>query len=188
VKSFPNLGPGLQGFTDHALGMHLSLYVREAADFERLAGVNRMLTPVESPKVSALRNAIHLHEAFFGNLVRGGAPPSPSFALRIKESFGSFEMMTQALTTAVNNAGESGWGVLCETDALSQLEVISIRGHAEGSPFGRRILFALDGFEHAYWTDFGPAKISYLTTVLLQVDWRAVESRTLPTPSAGPPP
>ncbi len=186
--TFPRVTAGLAGFSDQAMRMHILLYEKHLKELGQYAAELGDILPGTGAvtRVGALmrkaahaRNEVIFHEAFFGALVSRGREPSPSFLQRIERSFGSLPLLLQRLRAAVFEG--NGWGLLVEPDELDDsfdLDVISIRGADEGSPFGVRVLFALDAFEHAYWTDFGPAREAYLSVVLENVDWRTVEEQS----------
>lgn len=170
---FPHLEKGLSGISDHALRMHLALYERDLAELEVLrewpGGFRYTSTPLDdgrARKLSMLANSVKLHELFFSGLVDGGTDPHKALEFAAQKSFGSFAMMLAELKEA---ASVNGWGLL--TFGKDGLGIFSVESHMYGIPANERIVMAVDGWEHAYWTDYDIAKDVYLDVILRNVDW-----------------
>lgn len=176
------LEAGLSGLSSHAMRMHLALYDAYGEELDRLAGsLDAAPSSAEwvaiAKRGAYVRNAVLLHDLFFQSLVQGGAPAPPDLEARATERFGSFDVMLGRLAAAASSG--NGWGLLIESaDAGGFLDVAALEEHHVGSLVGVRVLFALDGWEHSYWYDYGPSKETYLRTVLGNVDWLTVAARS----------
>lgn len=175
VLRFPRLVEGLVGLSSHAIEMHLALYRRYVDELNDLDASEEVYShdQKDTRRQAFVRNAVLLHELYFGTLVAGGRPPSSSFGQQVALVFGSWASMLEKLKAAVMTF--NGWGVLARDRDLGILRVFAIEGHDVGSVAGYDLLLAVDGWEHAYATDYGIAKEQYLDVILSQIDWEVVQ-------------
>ena len=76
----------------------------------------------------------------------------------------------------------SGWVVTFWDPAIGLLTNTWIDLHHLAVPVGQRVVFVLDLWEHAYWTDYGAkGRGKYIDGMLLDTDWGVVERRFITT-------
>lgn len=183
-KSFVNLEIGLQSLTRRQLEHHLRLYLDDvrrlnALDEEHLAlGVDgRAVGAVRRAAMRqgepALHNGVLLHELYFEALGHDDRH-SPELGAALQASGGRDRVLAELRDAAL---GGIGWSLLLWDRLKGALRVLWVREEHVIVPLGHDVLLALDGWEHAYFTDYGPERDAYLTAVLRDLSWPVVSRR-----------
>jgi len=184
---------GLHGISDRTLEMHLKLYegyVRETNRLtEKIVALERKghVDQEEIPAYSELNrrlgfeyNGMVLHEYYFGNLRRGGAPdPDHGSAFRraVEARYGSYEAWKAAFVSIGRMRGV-GWAVCCQDPATGRVSNHWITLHEVGNVAGFNPVLVLDVWEHAFLLDYAPhERAKYVEAFFANVDWAAVEER-----------
>jgi Fe-Mn family superoxide dismutase len=184
---------GLTGISDRTLEMHFKLYegyVQETnrltariAEFVRDGHVDQEEMPAYSELTRRLGfeyNGMVLHEYYFGNLKRGGAPDPErgSAFLKLAESrFGRYETW-KADFVGIGKMRGVGWAICCHDPATGQLSNHWVTLHEIGNVAGFSPVLVMDVWEHAFLLDYKPAERSkYIEAFFSNVNWSAVEER-----------
>lgn len=183
-KSFNNLEIGLQSLTRRQLEHHVRLY---HDDLRRLNALEEEL--------AALRAEAHEDTRARRTALRRNEPALWSSVLLHElyfEALGHDEKVSQELGAAVDSAGGRervlgdlrdaalvgpGWALLLWDRAKGGLRVAYMHERHVAAPFGHDVLLALDTWEHAYFTDYGPEREAYLAALLRDVSWGVVSRR-----------
>jgi len=113
------------------------------------------LTPRETlaRRLSFEGNGAILHELFFEQLETPGNGEDPAFSTAVAQRYGSFDRWQEDILELGCSRGP-GWVLTClHRDSL--IENFWIDLHELGAPAGCAILYVVDLWEHAYWTDYG---------------------------------
>ena len=70
-----------------------------------------------------------------------------------------------------------GWAILYQDNVTGRLFNSWIDEHNTNHLAGGQPLLVLDVFEHAFMTDYGTDRASYITSFFNNVDWHVVASR-----------
>lgn len=182
-KNFPNL-IGLQSLSEKSIKNHLSLYeMYLAKKFEietELESVEDNLdgaTYSEAGEIyrsyAVARNGVLLHELFFDNLIAGGSPMPHELIDLIYQTYGSVDALKLDLRDALGTG--QGWAVLVRVP--EGLRMMAVEEHTRGIFLDATPLLVLDGWEHAYFGDYGVAKVAYFEAIWSEIDWIRVYSR-----------
>lgn len=181
------------GLSAATLATHLELYRGYLAQTNELIGaladpaLRREAGAVTRPREAASRrmsfelNGAKLHEWYFEQLAgqSGRRTPDPSSvaAEAMDVAFGGFDEWRADVEALATTRG-IGWVVAAWDSGAGQLVNLWADLHHLLLPAGHEIVFALDLWEHAYWTDFGPkGRGAYSKFVLANTDWQVVEAR-----------
>lgn len=184
---------GSPGLSAPTLATHLDLYRGYLSQSnELLAAVadpslRRSAGGVARPRESVARrlsfelDGVKLHEWYFEQLAGAGgarAPSSSSVAAEAMDvAFGGFDGWREDVEALSATRG-IGWVVTAWDAGAGQLMNLWIDLHHLALPAATDVVFVLDLWEHAYWTDFGPkGRAAYARFVLDNTDWQVVEAR-----------
>lgn len=149
-------------------------------------GVRTTLDPADAAlrREPTVYDAVVLHEAYFGGLLRdgGGTTPGPRFQALV-DTAGGFDVWATRLREVAQASG--GWALAVWDRRDGRIRNVLVDGHDRGVPAGCDILLALDLFEHAYAGDVGTRKDIYVAAWWRNIDWLTVEARAM---RACPPP
>lgn len=186
VNDYSNL-LGMPGFKDELLKMHFQLYKGYVQNTNLLLKSLRdysMKTPLDTYTFGALKrrfgwefDGMRLHEFYFGNL--GGKAPLPNDSPlynAITNQFGSYEKWKSDFVATAMMRG-IGWVILYRDPETDRLMNVWIAEHDLGHLAGCELILVLDVWEHAYLTQFGLDRASYIDTFFKNIDWDAVQSR-----------
>lgn len=115
------------------------------------------------------------HNIYFDTLGGNGGPATGKIGQLIDEAYGSFENWV-ADWKATGMAGR-GWVYLGYDH--SEKRVFNYIGDAQNSfpIWNHTCVLAMDVYEHAYFLDFGVARMKYIEAYLQCIDWNAVNKR-----------
>jgi len=179
---------GTEGFSDRLLKNHFALYQGYVANTNKLA---EMLSAfLKEGKAGTLEfaelkrrfgwefNGMRLHEYYFGNMTKGGAPLNRDsrFFQKLVEEFGSYEDWEKEFR-AVGAMRGIGWAVLYYDPVARRLFNTWINEHDTGHLSGGVPLLVMDVFEHAYMLDYELKRADYITAFFRALDWTVVVSR-----------
>jgi len=119
-----------------------------------------------------------LHSMFWQNLSPdGGDKPTGELAASIDDQFGAFDACRTQMSRAITTLQGSGWATLVWDTLGGRLQVTQVRDHQHNQIQGAVPLLVIDGWEHAFYLQFGPDKESYVESIWNVVNWMDVESR-----------
>ena len=115
------------------------------------------------------------HNIYFDTLGGSGGPATGKVADLINASFGSFENWLADFKAT--GMAARGWVFFAYDHAEKRLT--NYLGDAQNTfpIWNHTCVLALDVYEHAYYLDFGTARMKYIEAYLQCVDWDAVNRR-----------
>ena len=117
----------------------------------------------------------HANHSFFWTLMgpkKGGKPTGELEKAIIKE-FGSFEAFKEKLENAAKGRFGSGWAWLA-LDKNGKLEVYSTPNQDSPLMEGKKPIFGIDVWEHAYYLKYQNRRPDYISAFWNVVNWDAV--------------
>jgi superoxide dismutase, Fe-Mn family len=114
------------------------------------------------------------HNIYFETLGGDGGPATGRIAELINEAYGSFDNWV-ADWKATGMAGR-GWAYLGYDH--DEKRVFNFLGDAQNTfpIWNHTCVLAMDVYEHAYYLDFGTARMKYIEAYLQCIDWNAVNT------------
>jgi superoxide dismutase, Fe-Mn family len=184
---------GLIGISDRTVEMHLKLYEGYVKGANQLtAQIGEMLKDgsvdhEEMPAYSELTrrlgfeyNGMVLHEHYFENVQKGGAPKpdrGSAFVKATEDSFGSYDMWKLDFSSVGGMRGV-GWAICYLDPRNGRLSNHWISLHEHGHVAGFIPLLVMDVWEHAYLLDYKPAeRAAYIEAFFANIAWKSVEKR-----------
>lgn len=99
----------------------------------------------------------------------GGGAPGGALAAAIDDAFGSFDGFREAFVAAAAGNFGSGWTWLVAGDG--GLEVVNTDDAGNPLTAGKRPLWTVDVWEHAYYIDYRNARPKYLDEIWKLANW-----------------
>jgi superoxide dismutase, Fe-Mn family len=156
-----------------ALEKHPDLQSRSVEDLVR------DLTKVPDDIRTAVRNngGGHINHTMFWQIMGAKAGGSPSGALgdAIKASFGSFDGFKEQFAKAGVGRFGSGWAWLI--DSGGKLIIESTANQDNPIMEGKKAVFGLDVWEHAYYLKYQNRRPDYIAAWWNVVNWSAISAR-----------
>lgn len=161
-----------QGYVNKYNEINTQLQNLSAEDYGK---ANQVYSPIRALKTefSFAWGGIINHEIYFSHLGGKGGRPGNKLLTQIEKDFGSFEQYGKDLKAsgiAARGWVWTGWN-------RHEKRLVNYLGDAQNSYlvwFVEPIL-ALDTYEHAYFTDYGVNRGSYIDAFMKNVDWSVVE-------------
>jgi Fe-Mn family superoxide dismutase len=116
-----------------------------------------------------------LHEYYFQALHKAGSSAPESVKKEIEASFGSYEKWVEDFKAT--GIAFRGWSLLVFDLNTGKLRNIGTDAHNNNGIWNAVLILALDVYEHAYYTDYGPKRAPYLDAFMKNVSWKHVEER-----------
>jgi superoxide dismutase, Fe-Mn family len=161
-------------------GTHHQAYVKSANEtLEKLSE----LPPTADPSALLRALSFHvsghvLHSLFWNSITpNGGGAPSGSLTTHVSASFGSVENLINRMTLTVEKLSGSGWAALVWEPMSRRLLVTQIHDHQHDQISGTTPVMVIDGWEHAYYLQYGAAKAKWAKAFWDIADWKGVEAR-----------
>jgi superoxide dismutase, Fe-Mn family len=173
---------GAEGFSDILLNNHFKLYAgyvkRTNAILERLKEVNGSEYAELKRRVGWEFNGMRLHELYFGNLVKGGnmLPPPEAFQKIAESNWASHDEWKDDFLNTGKMPG-IGWVVMAYDKTAGKILNLWVNEHDVGHLAGCVPLLVMDVFEHAFITDYGLDKASYIEAFMKNINWGEVYKR-----------
>jgi Fe-Mn family superoxide dismutase len=139
----------------------------------------RNISSVPEDIRTAVRNngGGHANHSMFWQIMgpRAGGAPTGAIADAIKASFGSFDAFKEQLAKAGIGRFGSGWAWVIETGGKLTIESTP----NQDSPLmeGKKPLFGLDVWEHAYYLKYQNRRPDYITAWWSVVNWAEINKR-----------
>jgi len=156
-----------------ALEKHPALQSKSVEDL--LRGINSVPEDIRT----AVRNngGGHANHTMFWQIMgpKAGGPPTGAIADAIKSSFGSFDAFKEQVAKAAVGRFGSGWAWV-----LDQGGKLAIESSAnQDSPLmeGKKIVFGIDVWEHAYYLKYQNRRPDYVTAWWNVVNWTEINKR-----------
>lgn len=163
----------LPGFSAKLISDHYKLY---EGYIERLKALkepfqhavsrnDKWTASMISREMGFLRNAIILHELYFGNM-------TPCGKGRPLELHFDWEKEFRLLGSAT-----TGWVVLAWCPRTKKPIIFTMKEHGQGYVAGTKPLLVMDVYEHSYMPDYGLNKDAYIDAFFRNINWDVVRQR-----------
>ena len=116
-----------------------------------------------------------LHEYYFQALHKAESSVPESVKKELEVSFGSYEKWVEDFKAT--GGAFRGWSLLVFDLNTGKLRNIGTDAHNNNGIWNAVLILALDVYEHAYYTDYGPKRAPYLDAFMKNVSWKHVEER-----------
>jgi Fe-Mn family superoxide dismutase len=137
------------------------------------------LTALPEAARTAVRNngGGHVNHLQFWTLLAPGAggPPSGATADAIQSAFGSFDAFKDQFAKAAMGRFGSGWAWL--SDDRGKLIIHSTPNQDTPSMEGKRAIFGLDVWEHAYYLKYQNRRADYVGAFWNVINWAEINKR-----------
>jgi Fe-Mn family superoxide dismutase len=120
-------------------------------------------------------DGVILHEYYFQDLGTGDESPGNRTIELINRYFGNLENWKNTFIASAKTA--RGWCILAFEQRTQSLRNITLDSHDDGLVCGAFPLLVLDVYEHAYTTDYGIDKPTYIQNFMAAINWDMVERR-----------
>jgi len=119
----------------------------------------------------------HMNHTMFWQIMgpRAGGSPSGALGDAIKASFGSFDAFKEQFAKAGVGRFGSGWAWLITSGG--KLSIESTANQDNPIMEGKKAIFGLDVWEHAYYLKYQNRRPDYIAAWWNTVNWPAVSSR-----------
>ena len=116
------------------------------------------------------------HNLYFKEITPGGSPiPKGLLATKINETFGSFELMREKLTTLALGQFGSGWAWLSKT---ADGNLYASKTDNQDNPIslhtGHTPIMCIDVWEHAYYLKYKNLRADYVKALWNVINWDVV--------------
>jgi Fe-Mn family superoxide dismutase len=137
------------------------------------------LTVLPESVRTAVRNngGGHVNHVQFWTLLapNAGGPPTGAIADAIRGAFGGFDVFKDLFAKAAMGRFGSGWAWL--SDDHGKLVIHSTANQDTPAMEGKRAIFGLDVWEHAYYLKFQNRRADYVGAFWQVVNWAEVNKR-----------
>ena len=144
-----------------------------------LDDVLKNLAALPEPVRAAVRNngGGHVNHVQFWTLLAPGAggPPTGAIADAITGAFGSFDAFKDQFSKAAMGRFGSGWAWL--SDDKGKLVIHSTANQDTPSMEGKRAVFGLDVWEHAYYLKYQNRRADYVGAFWNVISWAEINQR-----------
>ncbi len=137
------------------------------------------LTPRETlaRRLSFEGNGARLHELFFEQFEAPGEGNNGTFSTAVSQRFGSFQAWQDDILELGKTRGP-GWVLTCFEARSGLVDNYWIDLHEFGLPADSAVLYVVDLWEHAYWTDYGAkGRDHYMRDLLAHSNWEISAKR-----------
>lgn len=187
AKDFSYFFKTLDGFSEEQLKLHYGLYegyikalnkVNEKMKSADRSSSNHNFSEYRNllVELSHNLNGVILHELYFSNLTDSSTEPTEALIKIIERDFGSWNEYLEDLKAA-GMASRAGWAMTCYNYRDGKIHNFAIDQHNLHVPVFVRPLLILDTWEHAFGTDYGTDKKSYIDAFMKNINWHVVSLR-----------
>lgn len=142
---------------------------------ELLAGINSLPEGIRT----AVRNhgGGHANHSMFWTVMgpNAGGAPTGAIADALNSTFGSFDKFKEEFTKAATTRFGSGWAWL--NDVNGKLVVESTANQDSPIMEGKKVIFGLDVWEHAYYLNYQNRRPDYIGAWWNVVNWAEINKR-----------
>jgi len=178
---------GIKGISDQQIEYHFEShykgYVKKLNEiWQKLDSSDRAAANQNYSDFRALKleetfnyNGSLLHELYFANIFGSGSQISQAVKQDIEHDFGSYEKWLEDFK-AVGMAFR-GWSLMVFDLNTGKIRNIGVDIHNSNGIWNAVVLLAMDVYEHAYYTDYGPKRAPYIESFINAINWKEVERR-----------
>ena len=156
-----------------ALDKHPELHAKTAE--ELLAGIATVPEDIRT----AVRNngGGHVNHSMFWEIMgpNGGGAPTGAIADAVNSSFGGFDALKDQVKKAAIGRFGSGWAWVI--DDGGKLVVESSANQDSPLMDGKKVVFGIDVWEHAYYLNYQNRRPDYIDAWWNVIDWTSVNKR-----------
>ena len=156
-----------------ALDKHPELHAKTVE--ELLAGINTVPEDIRGP----VRNngGGHVNHTMFWEVMGpgGGGAPTGAIADAITSSFGGFDKLKEEVKKAGIGRFGSGWAWVIDNGG--KLVVESSANQDSPLMEGKKVVFGIDVWEHAYYLNYQNRRPDYIDAWWNVVNWTAINAR-----------
>ena len=156
-----------------ALDKHPELHAKTVE--ELLAGINTVPEDIRGP----VRNngGGHVNHTMFWEVMGpgGGGAPTGAIADAITSSFGGFDKLKEEVKKAGIGRFGSGWAWVIDNGG--KLVVESSANQDSPLMEGKKVVFGIDVWEHAYYLNYQNRRPDYIDAWWNVVNWTAINKR-----------
>lgn len=123
-------------------------------------------------------NAVHLHELYFANIsdMQSDITMDSLAYMRLSRDFGTFDSWQYDFMACGQGLG-NGWIVCGYSTFLQRFVNFFVESHNANIPVGCYPVIAIDVWEHAYNRDYGNDRLTYISAMMKELNWRVIEER-----------
>ncbi len=120
----------------------------------------------------------HANHSLFWNLLsaKGGGAPTGDIQSVITSNFGSFDSFKEKFNAAATGRFGSGWAWLVK-DGSGKFEIMSTANQDNPLMEGKKAIFGLDVWEHAYYLKYQNRRPEYIAAWWNVVNWDEVNQQ-----------
>ncbi|MEM0142831.1 MAG: superoxide dismutase [Candidatus Micrarchaeaceae archaeon] len=178
---------GIKGISDQQIEYHFEThykgYVKKLNEiWQKLASSDRGAANQNYSDFRALKleetfnyDGSLLHELYFANISSTSNQIPSTIKEAIEKDFGSYENWL-ADFKAVGTAFR-GWALTIFDLNTGKIRNIGCDVHNSNGIWNAIVLLAMDVYEHAYYTDYGPKRAPYIDSFISAINWNEVERR-----------
>lgn len=178
---------GLDGISDQQIEYHFEThykgYVNKLNEvWEKLSTADRAKANQNYSEFRELKleetfnfDGALLHELYFDNMSKDHGQIPENLKKHLEKDFGSYEKWVEDFKAT--GVGFRGWSLLVFDLNTGKLRNIGADVHNTNGIWNAIVVMALDVYEHAYYTDYGPKRAPYLDAFMKNVNWPAVAKR-----------
>jgi Fe-Mn family superoxide dismutase len=172
----PHIGKHHAGYVNNlnaALEKHPELQSKSVDDL--LRGINSVPDDIRT----AVRNngGGHSNHSMFWQIMapKAGGAPTGAIADAIKSSFGGFDQFKEQFAKAAMGRFGSGWAWVIDNGGKLAIESTA----NQDSPLmeGKKIVFGIDVWEHAYYLKYQNRRADYIAAFWHVVNWTGINKR-----------
>lgn len=138
-----------------------------------LKNVNSIYSDVRNQKLAqSFAYSGYLNHKIFFNHLNGDGKPTKEFNALIKATYGNFSNWLNDLKATA--LASRGWAFIAY--CYEHEQIINVLGDSQDTfpVWGCDLIGAIDMYEHAYFSDFGTDKASYIDSILSIMDYNQV--------------
>ncbi len=187
AKDFSPFLKTLDGFSQEALKLHYGLY---EGYIKAVNNVNEKIKSTDKNsshhnyseyrnllvELSHNLNGVILHELYFSNLTDKLTEPSAALIKVIERDYGSMDNFVADVKAAAM-ASRAGWAITGYNYRDGRIHNFAIDQHNLHAPVFIRPILVLDTWEHAFITDYGTDKKSYIEAFMKNINWHVISLR-----------
>ena len=120
----------------------------------------------------------HANHSLFWTILgpKAGGSPTGNIAQALNKEFDNFDSFKEKFAAAATNRFGSGWAWVCVTGE-KKLEITSTANQDNPLMEGKKPLFGLDVWEHAYYLKYQNRRPDYIAAFWNLVNWDEVNKR-----------
>ena len=187
AKDFSYFFKTLDGFSEEQLKLHYGLYegyikkvneVNDKLNSSDKSSANHNYSEYRNLLVDLSHNfnGVILHELYFSNMTDKYTESTEALKKVVERDYCTWENYLEDLKAAAM-ASRAGWAITGYNYRDGKIHNYAIDQHNLHVPVFVRPLLVLDTWEHAFGTDYGTDKKSYIDAFMKNINWHVVSLR-----------